>query len=704
MRRMRIPIEVRGQLAARFEVLLPHLNERQQRLALAVEARLLGHGGVRAVAQVAGVSETTVRKGVVELEAGQAPLPPGRVRRPGGGRKPAARQDPALVPALLALVEPDERGDPMSPLRWTTKSLRHLAEELTSQGHPVSAPTVGRLLKGEGFSLQANVKTLEGAQHPDRDAQFRYLNQQVKDHQADGEPVISVDTKKHEQLGRLPMAGREWHPRGQPVKVEDHHFFFTGPEVEQAIPYGIYDLTRNTGWVNVGVDHDTCVFAVESIRRWWQARGSLDYPQASRLLITADAGGSNGYRYRVWKSELAALAAETGLQVTVCHFPPGTSKWNKIEHRLFSHITFNWRGRPLTSHEVVVKTIAATTTRGGLRVEAALDPGNYPTGVAISKERLATLPIQRHAVHGTWNYTLHPQPIGDTAPATPDRERGGAAQRRERMLDQLADLRLTGMTSTELERLAAALAPAQAARAQQRYCEQRGGRARRATGNLRGKPLFDDAARLLLTLLYQRQVCSMNVLADLLEVTATCIGDTVKQTREALEDHGHATGVAPVRFATADALLAFLDSDLRPARTRIIQRLSHPALTGLSRDELHALTERLAVRQAAQADRLNHQRRGGPRQPGTRFGVFPQKISNSERVLLTVLYQRNLCTLDVLAEALGGVCRSAIGNVIRETRPLLQQEGHTPVPTSTRYRTAADLLATAPPDTDASPG
>jgi transposase len=279
MRRMRIPMEVRGQLATRFEVLLPHLNERQQRLALAVEARLLGYGGVRAVAQVAGVSETTVRKGVFELEAGEAPLSPGRVRRPGGGRKPAARRDPALVPALLALVEPDERGDPMSPLRWTTKSLRHLAEELTRQGHPASAPTVGRLLQREGFSLQANVKTLEGTQHPDRDAQFRYLNQQVKDHQADGEPVISVDTKKREQLGRLPMAGREWRPRGQPVKVEDHHFFFTGPEVEQAIPYGIYDLTRNTGWVNVGVDHDTCVFAVASIRRWWTVRGSLDYPR-----------------------------------------------------------------------------------------------------------------------------------------------------------------------------------------------------------------------------------------------------------------------------------------------------------------------------------------------------------------------------------------------------------------------------------------
>jgi transposase len=229
MRRMRIPMEVLGQLATRFAVLLPHLNERQQRLALAVEARLLGHGGVRAVAQVAGVSETTVRKGVVELEAGEAPFPPGRVRRPGGGRKPAAQQDPALVPALLALVEPDERGDPMSPLRWTTKSLRHLADELTRQGHPVSAPTVGRLLKGEGFSLQANAKTLEGAQHPDRDAQFRYLNQQVKDHQADGEPVVSVDTKKREQLGRLPMAGREWHPKGQPVKVEDHHLLLHRP-------------------------------------------------------------------------------------------------------------------------------------------------------------------------------------------------------------------------------------------------------------------------------------------------------------------------------------------------------------------------------------------------------------------------------------------------------------------------------------------
>jgi hypothetical protein len=492
------------------------------------------------------------------------------------------------------------------------------------------------------------------------------------------------------------MAGREWRPRGEPVEVEDHHFFFTGPDVEQAIPYGIYDLTRNTGWVNVGVDHDTSVFAVESIRRWWQARGRRDYPQASRLLITADAGGSNSCRYRVWKSELATLAAETGLSITVCHFPPGTSKWNKIEHRLFSHVTMSWRGRPLTSHEVVVNIIAATRTRGGLRVEAALDTGDYPTGVAISKQRMDALPIERHAVHGTWNYTLRPQPAARSTDAAQVGEPGRPAQRRQAMLAQLADPRLTGMTSTQLQRLTAALAPAQAARAQQRHSQQRGGRARRATGNLRSKPLFDDAARLLITLLYQRQVCSMNVLADLLEVTATCIGDTVKQTREALEDHGHTYGVAPVRFPSVHALRGFLESDTRPAtrpaRTQIIEQLSHPALTGISRPDLHKLTERLASPQAAQAERISYQRRGGPRQAGTRGGVFHQKISNRERVLLAVLYQRRLCTMDVLADLLD-VCRSSIGNAIRETRPLLEQAGHTSTPAPTRSRTAAELLA-----------
>src|SRR6266849_9120506 len=301
---MAIPREAVPQLSDRFAALLPHLNERQRRLALAVEARLLGHGGVGTVARVARVSETTVRRGIAELAADTGSLPDGRARAPGGGRRRAEDNNPAVLSALLALVDPDERGDPESPLRWTTKSLRHLAGELTRQGHPVSAPTAGRLLRAAGFSLQANAKTLEGAQHPGRDAQFRYINGRVKNHQAGGEPVISVDTKKREQLGRLPMAGREWRPKGKPVEVEDHSFFFTGPEVEQAIPYGIYDITRGTGWVNVGTDHDTSVFAVESIRRWWRARGQEDYPGASRLLITADAGGSNGYRYRVWKSEL----------------------------------------------------------------------------------------------------------------------------------------------------------------------------------------------------------------------------------------------------------------------------------------------------------------------------------------------------------------------------------------------------------------
>src|SRR6266853_3545788 len=419
---MAIPREAVPQLSDRFAALLPHLNERQRRPGLGVEARLLGHGGVGTVARVAKVSETTVRRGIAELAADTGSLPDGRARAPGGGRRRAEENDPTVLSALLGLVEPDERGDPESPLRWTTKSLRHLAEELTRQGHPVSAPTVGRLLRSADFSLQANAKTLEGAQHPDRDAQFGYINDQVKEHQADGEPVINVDAKKREQLGRLPMAGREWRPQGEPIEVEAHSFFFSGPEVEQAIPYGIYDLARNTGWVNVGVDHDTCVFAVESIRRWWRARGRLDYPKASRLLITADAGGSNSYRYGVGKSELAALAAETGLLITVCHFPPGTSKWNKIERRLFSHITLNWRGRPLTSHEVVVAAIASTTTGTGLTVRAELDTGTYPTGVPVSDAEMAEIPLARHRFHGDWNYTIHPGPVpaaGTAAPGMP---------------------------------------------------------------------------------------------------------------------------------------------------------------------------------------------------------------------------------------------------------------------------------------------
>ena len=397
--------EMAGFLAAKFQAVFPHLDERQRRLVMGAEARSLGHGGIRLVARAAGVREATVSLGAAELDAGAEPL--GRVRRAGGGRKRAADLDPGLLPALLALVEPDERGDPMSPLRWTVKSTRNLADELTRKGHPVGADTVGDLLRAEGFSLQGNAKTLEGQRHPDRDAQFRYINEQVKAHQDAADPVISVDTKKKELVGQFANAGREWRPGGQPVLVNSHDF--PQDSAGRAIPYGIYDIGGNSGWVSVGTDHDTAAFAVESVRRWWNAAGRGEYPAARRLLVTADAGGSNGYRTRAWKAELAALAVETGLEITVCHFPPGTSKWNKVEHRLFSHITMNWRGRPLASHEVVVQTIAATATRTGLTVRAELDDSPYETGVTVSDRQMSALPLTRHEWHGDWNYTLRPE-------------------------------------------------------------------------------------------------------------------------------------------------------------------------------------------------------------------------------------------------------------------------------------------------------
>jgi Rhodopirellula transposase DDE domain len=395
-------------LAAKFAAVLPHLDERQRRLVLGAEARALGHGGVTAVARAAGISAVTVSRGVDEVEAGGKPL--GRTRRPGGGRKPAAESDPDLGPALLALVEPGSRGDPGSPLRWTTKSLRRLQAELAVAGHRASAPTVAKLLRAEGFSLQANAKTIEGAQHPDRDAQFRYLNDHAVDHIGTGDPVISVDAKKKELVGQFKNGGREWLPRGQPERVNVHDFM--DKQLGKAIPYGVYDIAANAGWVSVGTDHDTAEFAVATIRTWWRKVGSAAYPAASRLLITADGGGSNGYRTRLWKIELARLAEQTGLTVTVCHLPPGTSKWNQIEHRLFSHISMNWRGRPLTSHEVVVNTIAATTTRTGLTVDAELDTGSYPKGIKIPDHDMKTLEttgiLTRHDFHGEWNYSLIP--------------------------------------------------------------------------------------------------------------------------------------------------------------------------------------------------------------------------------------------------------------------------------------------------------
>jgi hypothetical protein len=396
-------------LAAKFAVLLPHLDERQRRLLMGAEARALGHGGITTVARAAGTSAVTVSRGLDELEAGGNPL--GRTRKPGGGRKPVTQTDPGLGAALLALVEPGARGDPESPLRWTTKSGRRLQAELAAAGHRVSAPTVAKLLKAEGFSLQANVKTIEGAQHPDRDAQFRYLNDQARDHIAAGDPVISVDTKKKELVGQFKNGGREWLPRGEPERVRVHDFM--DKHLGKAIPYGVYDVAADAGWVSVGTDHDTAEFAVATIATWWRKAGSSAYPAASRLLITADGGGSNGYRTRLWKIELARLAAETGLTITVCHLPPGTSKWNTIEHRLFSHISMNWRGRPLTSHEVVVNTIAATTTSTGLTVAAELDTATYPAGIKITDQQMRDLEattLRRHTFHGDWNYSLTPDP------------------------------------------------------------------------------------------------------------------------------------------------------------------------------------------------------------------------------------------------------------------------------------------------------
>jgi hypothetical protein len=395
-----------GELTEKVSALLPYLNERQRRLFLAVEARALGHGGVVRVARAAGVSRPTIQQGLREL-AGSEP-PTERVRRVGGGRKSLAERDPALLTDLEALVDPDTRGDPMSPLRWTCKSTRQLAGALQERGHRVGYRTVAALLDQAGYSLQAAAKTLEGNQHPDRDAQFHYLNDQVKAFLAASQPVVSVDAKKKELVGAFKNGGREWQPQGRPEPVNVHDF--PDKQVGKAIPYGVYDVGRNAGWVTVGRDHDTATFAVASLRRWWQVVGMDAYPGAERLLICADGGGSNGYRVRLWKVELQQFADATGLAVTVCHLPPGTSKWNKIEHRLFAQISMNWRGRPLISHEIIVDLIGATTTATGLRIQAELDPGAYPTKVKVSDDELATVHLTPHAFHGEWNYTVTPRP------------------------------------------------------------------------------------------------------------------------------------------------------------------------------------------------------------------------------------------------------------------------------------------------------
>lgn len=401
------------EIASRFVRIRPYLDERQRRLWLGAEAIELGGSGVAIVARAAGVDPKTVRRGRDELAAGIEP--DGRVRGPGGGRRAAVDLDPGLRPALEALVDPETRGDPMSPLRWTTKSTAHLAGSLTASGHPISARTVAGLLKYEGYWLRGNVKTVEGKQHPDRDAQFRYINEQVLAFTAAADPVISVDCKKKELVGDFANGGREWVPAGRPEKVNVHDF--ADKELGKAVPYGVYDLAANTGWVNVGIGADTGAFAVASIRGWWGQVGKDAYRAARRLLITADSGGSNGSRLRLWKTELAVFAAEAGLEITVVRLPPGTSTWNRIEHRLFSAITMNWRGRPLASYEVIVETISAVTTKTGLTVEARLDLGTYPKGIKISDKDMKVFEktrLDRHQFHPDWNYTILSAPRADT--------------------------------------------------------------------------------------------------------------------------------------------------------------------------------------------------------------------------------------------------------------------------------------------------
>lgn len=398
-------MELSGEgLAEFFSTTLPLLDERQRRLMAAAMVAVLGRGGQARVAEAAGMSRNTLITGAVELAEGAGPSE--RVRRPGGGRKKAIDLDPEMLVALDGLVEPESRGDPMSPLRWTAKSTRTLSAELKRLGHTAGSSLVGRTLRYMGYSLQANAKVTEGAQHRDRDGQFNYINTQASEHLAAGEPVISVDCKKKELVGDYANGGAEWEPEGEPTKVGTHDF--PDPEMGKAIPYGVYDIAGNEGWVNVGDDHDTPAFAVASIGRWWERMGRLRYPNATRLMITADAGGSNSYRSRMFKAELAALAATIGLAITVCHMPPGTSKWNKIEHRLFSFISMNWRAKPLTTYRTVVELIAATTTSTGLRVEADLDHGHYPTGQTITDQELKALAITRHNWHPDWNYTIQP--------------------------------------------------------------------------------------------------------------------------------------------------------------------------------------------------------------------------------------------------------------------------------------------------------
>jgi hypothetical protein len=524
----------RAVLAGKYAELRPHLDERQWRLFLGAETRALvaAEGcpvtaAAEVVARSAGVSVTMVAAGARELAEGAEPMP-GRARAAGAGRKKAEDTDPGLTAALEELLEASTRGDPMSALRWTTLSLTELSWELAAAGHRAGRDVVARMLRDAGYSLRGNSRTAEGKQHPDRDGQFRYLNGRVKEFLAAGDPVISVDTKKKELVGLFGQAGRTWRPPGDPVRVRDHDF--PDPELGKVAPYGIYDVGANDGFVNVGTDHDTPAFAVASISQWWQIRGKDRYRRARRLLIISDAGGSNSYRSRRWKAELAGLAARTGLEITVCHFPPGTSKWNKIEHRMFCHITRNWRGRPLTSHEVIISSIAAVTTSTGLSITAVLDRDSYPAGIKVSRETMTYLQdriLDRHGYHGEWNYTIRPVPRPDPGPA-PEPPAPGPDPALPAALAALA-----GITSLPALADAAAL-PWQAAREQRLHLE-RGG-PRRSSGTNSARISLD--ALIAATACHHRLGLTYQLLGDLFGIHHSSISVPAARLSPILEQHG----------------------------------------------------------------------------------------------------------------------------------------------------------------------
>jgi Rhodopirellula transposase DDE domain len=533
-----------GRMGPELERLLPLLDERARRLVLGAVARAAGEGGTAAVAAATGASWQTVANGAAELASGDS-APPGRVRRPGAGRRRLADQDPGLVPALRALVEESTRGDPCSPLLWTTLSVRDIAGELARQGHRCGKNAVARLLAAQGFSLQGNSKTMEGRRHPDRDAQFRHINERAREFLAAGDPVISVDTKKKEPVGQYGNRGRCWRPQGEPVRVRDHDFPDPGPGV--AIPYGIYDVAANAGFVNVGTDHDTPAFAVESVRRWWDMIGKDRYPGTRRLLITCDAGGSNDHRKRAWKAELAKLAAQAGLEITCCHFPPGTSKWNKIEHRLFCHISRTWRARPLASHQVIIDTIAATTTAAGLTVTAALDIGSYPPGAEVSDEQMKNLEqtvITRHAFHGGWNYTLAPVPRPAPAPAP-------APPAASPWLQTLTHPALTGMSRAGLDDLVAALELPSAAAREQRLHLTRG---KPRTKNSGRPATLTLAAAVTAALCQHRLGMPCRLLGQLLGTDPSTVSLATRRIRPLLDQQAVTLTPATTRITSLDDL------------------------------------------------------------------------------------------------------------------------------------------------------